>query len=256
MDVSGELIRLDPKAKGTLYEPRDWELMEGWNMMRHKPTGCIFQIVCGGEASGRGRATVYDISARMIHVCDGRRIPTPVEQAPLGRAAIVILLTLAEVAKLLHCSKAHVCNAVAGRVRGCPPIPAVSLGRRKLVRRETCSHGSAKTSIPVVRFRHRQNEAARTHKEKLCVHGTQREVSESSVAAGSACGTKWQAEKQSPWLHQGHDQNKAREEVAKLVAEERAKERNEPGWKFGEFVEKSIFRTTAGSGKTRRGKTT
>jgi len=47
------------------------------------------------------------------------------------------LLTLAEVAKLLQCSKAHVSNAVAGRVRGCAPIPSVSLGRRKLVRRES-----------------------------------------------------------------------------------------------------------------------
>jgi excisionase family DNA binding protein len=47
------------------------------------------------------------------------------------------LLTMAEVAALLHCSKAHVCNAVAGKVRGCPPIPAVRLGRRKLVRRES-----------------------------------------------------------------------------------------------------------------------
>jgi hypothetical protein len=47
------------------------------------------------------------------------------------------LLTLADVAALLHCSKAHVCKAVAGRVPGCPPIPAVSLGRRKLVRRES-----------------------------------------------------------------------------------------------------------------------
>ena len=47
------------------------------------------------------------------------------------------LLTLAQVAALLRCSKAHVGKAVAGRVRGCPPIPAVSLGRRKLVRRET-----------------------------------------------------------------------------------------------------------------------
>ncbi len=47
------------------------------------------------------------------------------------------LLTLSEVAKLLHCSKAHISKAVAGRVRGCPPIPSVSLGRRKLVRRET-----------------------------------------------------------------------------------------------------------------------
>jgi hypothetical protein len=47
------------------------------------------------------------------------------------------LLTLADVAKLLHCSKAHVCKAVAGLVPGCPAIPAVSLGRRKLVRRAT-----------------------------------------------------------------------------------------------------------------------
>ena len=44
---------------------------------------------------------------------------------------------LQKVAELLHCSKAHACNAVAGRVPGCPPIPAVSLGRRKLVRRDS-----------------------------------------------------------------------------------------------------------------------
>ncbi len=47
------------------------------------------------------------------------------------------LLTLADAAVLLHCSKAHVCKAVSGRVPGCPPIPAVSLGRRKLIRRES-----------------------------------------------------------------------------------------------------------------------
>jgi hypothetical protein len=47
------------------------------------------------------------------------------------------LLTLLEVAALLHCSKAHVSNVIAGRVPGCTPIPALCLGRRKLVRRET-----------------------------------------------------------------------------------------------------------------------
>ncbi|HLJ45444.1 MAG TPA: helix-turn-helix domain-containing protein [Bryobacteraceae bacterium] len=47
------------------------------------------------------------------------------------------LLTMSEVAELLHCSKAHICNLVAGRVNGCPPLPAVPLGRRKLVRRES-----------------------------------------------------------------------------------------------------------------------
>lgn len=48
-----------------------------------------------------------------------------------------LLLTLADVAALLRCSKAHICKAVAGRVPGCPPIPSVSLGRRKLVRRQS-----------------------------------------------------------------------------------------------------------------------
>lgn len=47
------------------------------------------------------------------------------------------LLTMAAVARLLHCSKAHICNVIAGRVHGCPPLPAVCLGRRKLVRRDS-----------------------------------------------------------------------------------------------------------------------
>jgi excisionase family DNA binding protein len=47
------------------------------------------------------------------------------------------LLTLREVAELLHVSKAHISNAVAGRLPGCTPIPAVHLGRRTLVRRSS-----------------------------------------------------------------------------------------------------------------------
>jgi excisionase family DNA binding protein len=47
------------------------------------------------------------------------------------------LLTVRDVAALLHCSKAHISNVLAGRVKGCTPIPAVRLGRRMLVRRES-----------------------------------------------------------------------------------------------------------------------
>lgn len=45
------------------------------------------------------------------------------------------LLTMVEVARILHCSKAHVCHLVDGRVRGCSGLPVVRLGRRLLVRR-------------------------------------------------------------------------------------------------------------------------
>lgn len=47
------------------------------------------------------------------------------------------VLTLAEVAVRPRCSKAHVCNTINGKVRGVTPLPAISMGRRKLVRRAT-----------------------------------------------------------------------------------------------------------------------
>jgi excisionase family DNA binding protein len=45
------------------------------------------------------------------------------------------ILTVSEVAIELRCSKAHVYNAIAGKVDGVYPLPAISMGRRKLVRR-------------------------------------------------------------------------------------------------------------------------
>jgi len=45
------------------------------------------------------------------------------------------ILTVAEVAIELRCSKAHVYNTIAGKVDGVCPLPAISMGRRKLVRR-------------------------------------------------------------------------------------------------------------------------
>jgi hypothetical protein len=47
------------------------------------------------------------------------------------------IMTVVEVAKELRCSKAHVCNAINGKLNGVTPLPAISLGRRKLVRRST-----------------------------------------------------------------------------------------------------------------------
>jgi excisionase family DNA binding protein len=46
------------------------------------------------------------------------------------------ILTITEVAEVLRCSKAHVCNVLRGRVQGLPKLTHFSLGRRKLVRRE------------------------------------------------------------------------------------------------------------------------
>ncbi len=50
------------------------------------------------------------------------------------------VLTVAEVALRLRCSKAHVCNAINGKVRGVTPLPAITMGRRKLIRLAALLH--------------------------------------------------------------------------------------------------------------------
>jgi len=47
------------------------------------------------------------------------------------------ILTVAEIAAELRCSKAHVYNVIAGKVDGVHPLPAICMGRRKLVRSAT-----------------------------------------------------------------------------------------------------------------------
>jgi excisionase family DNA binding protein len=48
-----------------------------------------------------------------------------------------VVLTIPEVAAELRCSKAHVYNVINGRVRGVSSLPAIVMGRRKLVRRSS-----------------------------------------------------------------------------------------------------------------------
>jgi len=47
------------------------------------------------------------------------------------------IMTASDVARYLHCSKAHVYNAINGRIENVTPLPALSFGRRRLVRRAT-----------------------------------------------------------------------------------------------------------------------
>lgn len=47
------------------------------------------------------------------------------------------ILTVADVAAELRCSKAHVYKVINGKVEGVCQLPAICMGRRKLVRRSS-----------------------------------------------------------------------------------------------------------------------
>jgi excisionase family DNA binding protein len=46
------------------------------------------------------------------------------------------ILTVAEAAHELRCSKAHVHNVIHGKVPDLPPLPVLRIGRRVLIRHE------------------------------------------------------------------------------------------------------------------------
>ena len=62
------------------------------------------------------------------------------ETAASGARSYDPVLTVLEVAADLRCSKAHVYNVINGRVHGVTVLPAITMGRRKLVRRSTLEH--------------------------------------------------------------------------------------------------------------------
>src|SRR5262249_7515124 len=51
--------------------------------------------------------------------------------------AVDAVLTVYEVAQELKCSKTHVYNLINNRVAGVKPLPTISLGRKKLIRRSS-----------------------------------------------------------------------------------------------------------------------
>lgn len=77
--------------------------------------------------------------------------------APIGGGVQPIIVTVAEVASLLRCSKAHVHNLIAGRVRGLTPLPAVALGRRRVIRRQALELWLEESEIGVAMIRSSPN---------------------------------------------------------------------------------------------------
>jgi hypothetical protein len=50
------------------------------------------------------------------------------------------ILTASEVAADLRCSKAQVYKLIKGTVAGVPPLPAIGIGRRRVIRRSSLEH--------------------------------------------------------------------------------------------------------------------
>ena len=59
------------------------------------------------------------------------------------------ILSITEVALNLRCSKAHVYNAINGKITGVSRLPAIPMGRRRLVRRSSLESWKAANEMTV-----------------------------------------------------------------------------------------------------------
>jgi hypothetical protein len=87
---------LDPH----LYRPNDAQLTEwemgGGALIRHLPTSTIFRIGVDEEARRKGKASLDDFYAQLVHACDAKWAPDQgMDQDSLnflGRGAIAVYL--------------------------------------------------------------------------------------------------------------------------------------------------------------------
>jgi excisionase family DNA binding protein len=73
------------------------------------------------------------------------------------------ILTVRDVARELHCSPAHAYKAINGKVAGVTALPAISMGRRRLVRRSTLEEWKAaneRASSDAILIASQKNHAA------------------------------------------------------------------------------------------------
>src|SRR5690349_3467773 len=92
MHIDGEEIRLDREKDFVEIEEEDWAMDRGNHTMRHGPTKLTFLIEMDEEGQKAGAGTVFNFTARAVHICSGHQLPPARELTELGRAAIVLFL--------------------------------------------------------------------------------------------------------------------------------------------------------------------
>lgn len=98
-----------------------------------------------------------------------------------GQTTSEEILTVTEVAGELRCSKAHVYQAIKGQVAGVPALPAIQMGRRRLVRRSSLERWKAASEAlfvggGILPPSPEVHAVGRTKGKRTCVDGDRTEV--------------------------------------------------------------------------------
>lgn len=87
MNMTGHLFPLPRNPGGYQFEETHWSVLGDPTTVMHHPSSTVFEIAFpdGVEEA----VDIHGLGARLVHVCDGRAIPTIAAQRALACEALV-----------------------------------------------------------------------------------------------------------------------------------------------------------------------
>jgi len=92
MYIHGAEIRLDPQKNSVDVAEDDWSIGSGSNFMTHLPSHVTFQVDLDEGMKKAERVSVFNFSAKPVHIGQGHALPGPEQLIELGRGAILLYL--------------------------------------------------------------------------------------------------------------------------------------------------------------------
>jgi hypothetical protein len=86
MDAISPEYRLDPTGSGT-FTWSEWQIDDDHDLAFHQPTKAVFSIYPAADTADLATISIFQIRARLAHVCDG--FPVPAELPELAASAII-----------------------------------------------------------------------------------------------------------------------------------------------------------------------
>jgi hypothetical protein len=92
MFIHGAEIRLDPEQNGVDVADDDWCIGSGGHFITHMPSHVTFEIGLDEGLERAEKVSVFNFSARPVHICAGHALPYSEDLINLGRGAIILYL--------------------------------------------------------------------------------------------------------------------------------------------------------------------
>lgn len=91
-DLPNPIFSIAPGEETWIREPADWWPCEPKTYVYHVPSRTLFELYPDPNKPQHEPLEVIDFRARLVHLCEGAKLPGPEEFQKLGKEALLMAL--------------------------------------------------------------------------------------------------------------------------------------------------------------------